>query len=72
MFLSIVVGVLSSIDWLAFWLINIHNDKMVYLSRWHSCMDGLFPSISMRTSGFTVVPLANIRAALKALYSIMM
>ncbi|KAL9030936.1 MAG: hypothetical protein Q9196_000983 [Gyalolechia fulgens] len=68
-----VLLTLTGIDWIAFEVLNIGNDAIYNnLSAGTRALDGLFQSLAVRTGGFYVVTILNLRIGLLILYVIMM
>ncbi|KAL8774047.1 MAG: hypothetical protein Q9209_001155 [Squamulea sp. 1 TL-2023] len=64
---------LNTIDWIAFEVLNIGNGAILEnLSPGTRAIDGLFQAIAVRTGGFYVVTILNLRIGLLILYVIMM
>ena len=64
--------VLNGIDWIAFEILNIGNSTVTSLPHGARALDGLFQALAVRSGGFYVVPIANLRIGLLILYVIMM
>ncbi|KAL8631258.1 hypothetical protein Q9189_003022 [Teloschistes chrysophthalmus] len=64
---------LNGIDWIAFEILNIGNKAInVGKSSGTRAIDGLFQALAVRSGGFYVVTVANLRIGLLILYVIMM
>ncbi|KAL8783681.1 MAG: hypothetical protein Q9213_004475 [Squamulea squamosa] len=64
---------LNAIDWIAFEVLNIGNGAILKnLSPGTRAIDGLFQAIAVRSGGFYVVTILNLRIGLLILYVIMM
>lgn len=64
---------LNGIDWIAFEILNIGNEAVYSnLSAGTRTLDGLFQSLAVRSGGFYVVAILNLRIGLLILYVIMM
>ncbi|KAL8761102.1 MAG: hypothetical protein Q9184_002753 [Pyrenodesmia sp. 2 TL-2023] len=70
--LATLIG-LNGVDWIAFEILNIGNRALnSTLSPGDRVIDGLFQALAVRSGGFYVVPIANLRIGLLILYVIMM
>ncbi|KAL8923833.1 MAG: hypothetical protein Q9208_004394 [Pyrenodesmia sp. 3 TL-2023] len=70
--LATLIG-LNGVDWIAFEILNIGNRALnSTLSLSDRVIDGLFQALAVRSGGFYVVPIANLRIGLLILYVIMM
>ncbi|KAL8859198.1 MAG: hypothetical protein Q9178_004301 [Gyalolechia marmorata] len=64
---------LNAIDWIAFEVLNIGNGAILKnLSPATRVIDGLFQAVAVRSGGFYVVTIVNLRIGLLVLYVIMM
>ncbi|KAL8700439.1 MAG: hypothetical protein Q9201_005444, partial [Fulgogasparrea decipioides] len=64
---------LNGIDWIAFEILNIGNNAILSgLSPGTRALDGLFQALAVRSGGFYVVTVVNLRIGLLILYVIMM
>ncbi|KAL2045367.1 hypothetical protein ABVK25_012168 [Lepraria finkii] len=63
---------LNCTDWAAFEVLNIGNPTVSSLPHGARSLDGLFQAFAVRSGGFYVVPIANLRIGLLILYVIMM
>jgi potassium uptake Trk family protein len=63
---------LNGIDWAAFEILNIGNDRIDKLSPGIRTIDGLFQAFAVRSGGFYVVPIPSVRISLQVLYVLMM
>lgn len=70
--LLISVVTLNGIDWIAFEVLNIGNKKIEGLPANIEVLDGLFQAFAVRSGGFYVVPIPDVRIGLQVLYVIMM
>lgn len=70
--LLISVVALNGIDWVAFEVLNIGNKKIESLPANIEVLDGLFQAFAVRSGGFYVVPIPDVRIGLQVLYVIMM
>ncbi|PSK48659.1 hypothetical protein B9Z65_70 [Elsinoe australis] len=67
------VVVLNGIDWAAFEILNIGNEKITDLLPVNlRVIDGLFQAFAVRSGGFYVVPIPLVRISLQVLYVVMM
>ncbi|KAF2483418.1 cation transport protein-domain-containing protein [Neohortaea acidophila] len=64
---------LNAIDWAAFEILNINNKKLdAGLPLRYRVIDGLFQAFAVRSGGFYVVTIPNLRISLLVLYVVMM
>lgn len=70
--LLLCVFTLTSIDWVAFEILNIGNKHIEALPVGVRVIDGLFQAVVVRSSGFYVVPISSVRIGLQVLYVVMM
>lgn len=63
---------LNGIDWLAFELLNIGNPVTEAIPTHFRVLDGLFQAFAVRSGGFYVVSIPNLRQGLLVLYVLMM
>jgi Trk-type K+ transport system membrane component len=70
LFLSVVI--LNGIDCAAFAILNIGNDAITHFPPGIEFIDGLFQALAVRSGGFYVVLISNVRISLQVLYVIMM
>ncbi|MCJ1398338.1 hypothetical protein MMC11_001536 [Xylographa trunciseda] len=63
--------VLNCTDWAAFEVLNIGNSSLTSLPTGTRVIDGFFQSISIRSAGFYVVNVGELRIGLLVLYAIM-
>ncbi|TAQ88711.1 hypothetical protein B7494_g2953 [Chlorociboria aeruginascens] len=63
---------LNAIDWAAYDLLNIGNQLLPKLPTNYYVLDGLFQAVAVRSGGFYVVPITDLRIGLQFLYIIMM
>lgn len=66
------IVMLNGIDWAAFEILNIGNDPITSLPRGTRVIDGLFQALAVRSGGFYVVSIAQLRIGLLVLYVVMM
>jgi Trk-type K+ transport system membrane component len=64
--------VLNGIDWAAFEILNIGNSAVTSIDTNARVMDGLFQAFAVRSGGFYVANIADLRIGLLVLYVIMM
>lgn len=64
--------ILNGIDWAAFEVLNIGNETITSLPRGVRVLDGLFQALAVRSGGFYVVSIAQLRIGLLVLYVVMM
>ncbi|KAI5291751.1 hypothetical protein KEM55_008273, partial [Ascosphaera atra] len=60
-FLVGALVLVNGIDWSMFEVLNIGNDKIGHMSRGTKVLDGLFQAIAVRSGGFYVVPMSDLR-----------
>ncbi|QIW97609.1 hypothetical protein AMS68_003127 [Peltaster fructicola] len=70
--LLLSVVTLNSIDWAAFEILNINNSLLEDLPVNFRVIDGLFQAFAVRSGGFYVVTIPNLRVSLLVLYVVMM
>ncbi|OBT84832.1 hypothetical protein VE02_07289 [Pseudogymnoascus sp. 03VT05] len=70
--LLLMLIVLNGIDWAAFELLNIGNSTTSTIPERFRVLDGLFQALAVRSGGFYVTSIANLRIGLQVLYVIMM
>ncbi|OBT57870.1 hypothetical protein VE04_02203 [Pseudogymnoascus sp. 24MN13] len=70
--LLLMLIVLNGIDWAAFELLNIGNSLTSTIPERFRVLDGLFQALAVRSGGFYVTSIANLRIGLQVLYVIMM
>ncbi|MCJ1471654.1 hypothetical protein MMC13_000294 [Lambiella insularis] len=63
---------LNGTDWIAFEVLNIGNTTITSLPSGSRVLDGLFQAFAVRSGGFYVVNIADLRIGLLVLYVIMM
>ncbi|MCJ1445673.1 MAG: hypothetical protein MMC23_006178 [Stictis urceolatum] len=68
----LILVVLNGIDWIAFEVLNIGNDLITTDPSSPRALYGLFQALAVRSGGFYVVPIANLRIGLLVLYVLMM
>ena len=66
------VIVLNGTDWIAFEILNIGNPAITQLDKGTEIVDGLFQASAVRSGGFYVVNISNVRVSLQVLYTVMM
>jgi len=72
-FLLTSVLTLNGIDWAAFEILNLGNHALYAgLPERYRVIDGLFQAFAVRSGGFYVVTIADLRIALQVLYVVMM
>jgi potassium uptake Trk family protein len=64
--------VLNGIDWIAFEILNINNGSIYISPDAPKALNGLFQALAVRSGGFYVVPISNLRVGLLVLYVLMM
>ncbi|KZZ93919.1 cation transporter [Ascosphaera apis ARSEF 7405] len=62
----------NGIDWSMFEILNIGNKNIGHLSTPTKVLDGLFQAFAVRSGGFYVVPMADLRLSMLVLYVLMM
>ncbi|RKF59527.1 Low-affinity potassium transport protein [Golovinomyces cichoracearum] len=62
----------NSFDWVAFEVLNRYSNFIKEIPTKSILLDGLFQTISLRSSGFVVVPIPALFIGLQALYMLMM
>ncbi|KAK8162538.1 cation transport protein-domain-containing protein [Phyllosticta citrichinensis] len=70
--LALSVIALNAIDWAAFEVLNIGNKAINDLPGAAEVIDGLFQAMAVRSGGFYVVSMTQVRVSLQILYVIMM
>ncbi|KAH9823734.1 putative potassium ion transporter isoform 4B [Teratosphaeria destructans] len=72
--LGFSVFILNGIDWAAFEILNIGNDRFYTqpLPKRYKVIDGLFQAFAVRSGGFYVVTISQLRISLLVLYVVMM
>lgn len=63
---------LNGVDWAAFELLNIGNKAMASIPTRYRVLDGLFQALAVRSGGFYVTTIIDLRIGLQVLYVIMM
>ncbi|MCO5556922.1 hypothetical protein L7F22_010477 [Adiantum nelumboides] len=71
-FLLAVILSLTSIDWVAFQILDIGNATIEGWSIGQRIFDGLFQSIAVRAAGFQVISILTLAPAVQFLYIVMM
>ena len=64
--------ILNGTDWVAFELLNIGNTTTSAIPHRYRVLDGLFQALAVRSGGFYITSIANLRIGLQVLYVIMM
>jgi len=64
--------VLNGTDWLAFEVLNFGNPVVSSIPPGSRALDGLFQALAVRSGGFYIVPIANLRIGVQVLYVLMM
>ncbi|KAJ5948297.1 hypothetical protein N7466_001312 [Penicillium verhagenii] len=64
--------VLNAIDWAGFEILSIGNKEIEYLPSKYRVLDGLFQAVAVRSGGFYVVTISDLRQGLLVLYVLMM
>ncbi|KAF4444971.1 hypothetical protein F53441_11025 [Fusarium austroafricanum] len=67
-----VIGVINTIDWVAFEVLNIGNPVVENLPVSHRIIAGWFQAVAVRAAGFSVVSISGLYPAVQLLYMIMM
>ncbi|KAK0387146.1 hypothetical protein NLU13_5459 [Sarocladium strictum] len=70
--LTVLLVLINSIDWVCFEVLNIGNEKVEASGVGERIMDGWFQSISVRAAGLIVFPLSDLYIAMQVVYLIMM
>lgn len=70
--LAVTVLVLNCVDWFAFEAINVGNEKIQAVTGEYEWLDGLFQAIAVRSGGFYIVPIPDLRIGVQVLYVFMM
>ena len=70
--LLLMLITLNGIDWIAFELLNIGNAYITKIPAGFRALDGLFQALAVRSGGFYIIPIPNLRIGLQFLYVIMM
>lgn len=70
--LLLTVVVLNSTDWVFFELLNIGNSVVESIPVGSRILDGLFQAVAVRSGGFYIVPISQIRIGVQVLYVVMM
>ncbi|EME46044.1 hypothetical protein DOTSEDRAFT_70137 [Dothistroma septosporum NZE10] len=66
------VVILNGIDWAGFEILNIGNEYIEILPVGVRVIDGLFQAVAVRSGGFYVVSISQVRISLQVLYVVMM
>ena len=64
--------ILNGTDWLAFEVLNFGNPTVTSIPPGSRALDGLFQALAVRSGGFYIVPIANLRIGVQVLYVLMM
>lgn len=70
--LFMTVVTLNATDWVFFELLNIGNSIVESIPTGSRILDGLFQALAVRSGGFYIVPIAQIRIGVQVLYVVMM
>jgi Trk-type K+ transport system membrane component len=70
--LFFILIMFNAIDWTGFEVLNRHNQIITTIPLGYRLLDGLFQSLSVRSSGFAVVPIGSMVVGVQALYIMMM
>ncbi|RKF57010.1 Low-affinity potassium transport protein [Erysiphe neolycopersici] len=62
----------NAFDWTIFEIFNHYSTEVSTMSTKSIILDGFFQTVSMRSSGFTVIPISSLFIGLQTLYVIMM
>ncbi|CAD6506033.1 BgTH12-06965 [Blumeria graminis f. sp. triticale] len=62
----------NAFDWTAFEILNHYSVALRSIPMGPLVLDGLFQTIAIRSSGFTVIPIASLFVGLQSLYVLMM
>ncbi|KAJ5712034.1 hypothetical protein N7488_006190 [Penicillium malachiteum] len=66
------IVVLNAIDWAGFEILSIGNQELEDLPDKYRVLDGLFQAVAVRSGGFYVVTISDLRQGLLVLYVLMM
>ncbi|KAK0114268.1 hypothetical protein ONS95_013765 [Cadophora gregata] len=72
LWLLFMVITLNGIDWIAFELLNIGNAAVEAIPHNFRVLDGLFQALAVRSGGFYIIGISELRIGLQVLYVIMM
>lgn len=72
LWLLFMVITLNGIDWVAFELLNIGNLSVEAIPARFRVLDGLFQALAVRSGGFYIIGINQLRIGLQVLYVIMM
>ncbi|CZT05718.1 related to potassium transport protein TRK1, high-affinity [Rhynchosporium graminicola] len=72
LWLLFMVITLNGIDWIAFELLNIGNLAVEAIPARFRVLDGLFQAIAVRSGGFYIIGISELRIGLQVLYVLMM
>ena len=70
--LFFILIIFNAIDWTGFEVLNRNNPIITSIPLGYRLLDGLFQSLSVRSSGFAVVPIGSMVVGVQALYIMMM
>ena len=71
--LALSVFTLNAFDWVMFEILNINNDELNNgIAIRFRILEGLFQALAVRSGGFYVVVISNLRISLQVLYVVMM
>ncbi|KAL2002773.1 hypothetical protein VTN02DRAFT_5991 [Thermoascus thermophilus] len=71
-YLLATVIILNGIDWAGFELLSMGNKEVESLPAGYRVLDGLFQAVAVRSGGFYVVTISDLRQGLLVLYVLMM
>ncbi|KAH9219277.1 cation transport protein-domain-containing protein [Leptodontidium sp. 2 PMI_412] len=72
LWLLFMVITLNGVDWIAFELLNIGNAAVEVIPARFRVLDGLFQALAVRSGGFYIIGISDLRIGLQVLYVIMM
>ncbi|KAG4427240.1 hypothetical protein IFR05_017277, partial [Cadophora sp. M221] len=72
LWLLFMVITLNGVDWIAFELLNIGNSAVEVIPPRFRVLDGLFQALAVRSGGFYIIGISELRIGLQVLYVIMM
>ncbi|KAH7327123.1 cation transport protein-domain-containing protein [Rhexocercosporidium sp. MPI-PUGE-AT-0058] len=72
LWLLFMVITLNGIDWIAFELLNIGNAAVETIPARFRVLDGLFQALAVRSGGFYIIGINQLRIGLQVLYVLMM
>src|SRR6187402_3744546 len=70
--LLVTLVLLNGIDWLAFEQLNRDNPALATIPRGYRVLDGMFQSLAVRCTGFTIVSISSLVIGMRVLYVGMM